>query len=611
MRRRTSPSVASARAYDAGVRLPCRLSLQTVVTSLLALGFAVGCGDNSGSYGIDAGPDGTLSTCGNAIIEAGEDCDDGDRTLGSVCDATCHFTCGNGVLDADVGELCDPSIASGFGSCPTQCNDSISCTDDSLSGSECQATCVHSPITAAVDGDGCCPSGASSLTDSDCSVACGNGLLEAGELCDTGITAGAGACPTVASCNDNTGCTSDSVINDGSCQAACAHAPITTPANNDGCCPSGATSANDNDCAPSCGNGVVDVGETCDTAISSGAGRCPTTCSDGMVCTRDVLTNVGTCTAACTFPPITLPINGDGCCPAGANHNTDSDCAPVCGNMIVEAPEQCDDGNTNANDACSNTCMLTTATPSAFRLSDMDLRDPHVFVNFLGCRDVTDASLAGFSVNGALQTSIQTDGNDADTLLDLSIVTLFRPLNQTNGATTPFELWFPACTSPLNTTSCSPGGTTATMATATTMTTGQCLAALGGTTHPYSPAILNPAGPCYLSSTTSLTISLTGIPVALHDARIAATYSGNPAVTTVNGLIRGFISEADADTTIIPSTYPLVGGLPLSSLLPGGNPPGPNNANCSNQDDRDMNNGVRGWWFYLNFTAPKVPWTGP
>ena len=42
-----------------------------------------------------------------------------------------------------------------------------------------------------------------------------------------------------------------------------------------------------------------------------------------------------------------------------------------------------------------------------------------------------------------------------------------------------------------------------------------------------------------------MTITLAGIPITLRDARIAATYVGNPATTTTNGLLMGFISEAD------------------------------------------------------------------
>ena len=37
--------------------------------------------------------------------------------------------------------------------------------------------------------------------------------------------------------------------------------------------------------------------------------------------------------------------------------------APVCGNGIVEAGEQCDDGNTNDHDACGNDCTLCPSTP--------------------------------------------------------------------------------------------------------------------------------------------------------------------------------------------------------------------------------------------------------
>lgn len=34
----------------------------------------------------------------------------------------------------------------------------------------------------------------------------------------------------------------------------------------------------------------------------------------------------------------------------------DCECLPVCGNGIVEPPEECDDGNTNFGDCCSETC---------------------------------------------------------------------------------------------------------------------------------------------------------------------------------------------------------------------------------------------------------------
>ena len=565
----------------------------------------VACGDNVRPAQQDAGPGVEPARCGNFKLETGEQCDDGDVGLDEFCDPLCQLTCGNGVVNDTVGELCDTGIATGAGACPASCNDNQACTTDILDGSACTANCVHSAITGAADGDGCCPAGANANNDNDCSANCGNGILETGEICDTGITAGAGACP--ATCNDTQACTTDVLMNGGSCQATCSNTAITMPINNDGCCPPGANSGNDNDCLASCGNGVVDSGETCDTAIASGTGSCPTMCIDGNACTQNVLSNGGTCTAACSFPPITNPANGDGCCPAGANANNDNDCNPVCGNTVIETGEQCDDGNTMNGDSCSSTCQLL---PSAFRMADLDLRDPHVWVDFLGCRDVTDNALFGFSVNSELQTNIQTDG-DNDGLLDLSPTLVFRPLAQANAATTPMQMYFANCTAPMASTMCSPGATAPISLTATTSTTAQCLAPLANTTRPYTPAITNATMPCFSSNATTVTIDLSGIPITLTSARVAATYSGSPATQLLNGLLIGFISETDANATIIPASFPLVGGQPLSALLPGGDPPGTNNTNCATFSDKDTNNGVVGWWFYLNFRATRVPWTEP
>ena len=90
--------------------------------------------------------------------------------------------------------------------------------------------------------------------------------------------------------------------------------------------------------------------------------------------------------------------------------------------------------------------------------------------------------------------------------------------------------------------------------------------------------------------------------VRLTEARIGAAYVGSPAGNLVTGLLMGFISETVANATILPSNLPLVGGQPLSSLLPGGT------NNCSPSSDLDINAGVRGWWFYMNFTAPRATW---
>src|SRR5262249_4310649 len=230
------------------------------------------------------------------------------------------------------------------------------------------------------------------------------------------------------------------------------------------------------------------------------------------------------------FTAITMPKNNDGCCPPGANANNDNDCMPKCGNGVVEMGEQCDDGNMVDTDACNNMCKLN---PSAYRMSDLDLRDPHVFVSFLGCRDVTDTALAGFSVNGSLQTNIQTDGN-AEGLLDLSPTLVFRPLSQANGAMNVLDVYFANCTAPLASTSCRPGTQAPIAVTATVQATGTCLAPFPGTTHPYVPPVTSTSGPCFSSNAATITINLGGIPITLHDARVAGTFVGNPATSLTN-----------------------------------------------------------------------------
>ncbi len=145
----------------------------------------------------------------------------------------------------------------------------------------------------------------------DCPTAdkCGNGVVDSGETCDIAIAAGQpGACPV--SCGDGNPCTSGMLVNPGTCTAMCSILP----------------------CA--CGNGVVDTGETCDTAIPAGQpGACPTNCTAPDACTTSTLQNAGTCTAQCVNAAIT----------------------PCCGNGVVETGEECEPPNIAC---CDSACRM-------------------------------------------------------------------------------------------------------------------------------------------------------------------------------------------------------------------------------------------------------------
>jgi len=136
---------------------------------------------------------------------------------------------------------------------------------------------------------------------------------------------------------------------------------------------------------------------------------------------------------------------------------------------------------------------------------------------------------------------------------------------------------------------------------------GTCLTAVAGTlgSPAYAPALSTPAGPCFTTAAKSVQFDNAGIPVILEDAQYAASLTGgDPATGLAAGLMRGFVSEAVANATVI--TNPANPGqtFTLASLLPGGT------GSCSTRNDKDLHRGVSGWWFYLNFTAAPVSYVG-
>lgn len=246
------------------------------------------------------------------------------------------------------------------------------------------------------------------------------------------------------------------------------------------------------------------------------------------------------------------------------------------------------------------------AAAQAFRMTDLDLRDPHVFVNLgapFGCVDFTDSTLFGTSFNQQIANQIAGDG-DLDGYLDLSILAEFLPLD-TAQSTNLVVIGEARCTAPDASTTCTAPDSSNLSGDAAIQDAGICLAPSANTLHdPYTPEVTSTDASCFRSVQGDVTFTVGGIPLTLQNAELAGKFSGNPIDALVNGLVRGFISEADADQTIIPASYPVVGGQPLSSILPGGT------GSCANHDARDTIDGTvdgtRGWWFYFNFAAGSV-----
>jgi hypothetical protein len=246
-----------------------------------------------------------------------------------------------------------------------------------------------------------------------------------------------------------------------------------------------------------------------------------------------------------------------------------------------------DDGGGGAPDADPN--VVTTV----FRASKMELLDPHPSA-IGGFLDVT------VTVNDTIKESIEMDGDEpADNVLDLNVSILFHPLDQV-GASTPMTISFADCSAPLASTTCTQTSmTTLVTSTATNSSTGTCLDAMPGTTTVYDPPtpVIAVPSPCFQSDAVDVTVNLGTVTLPLKAARISATYSGTPATGLMTGLLTGYVTEADADTILIPEDVIAVGGDPLSSLLADG--------------DMDMgpNGETMGWWFYISVEAQEVTYT--
>lgn len=557
----------------------------------------------------DVAPDtGPGNECGNGIVEAPEACDDENRDETDGCLNDCTLArCGDGRLRAGV-ETCDTAIAEGLpGACPSACASNDACIPQVLAGEGCTLECVPSPIGACGPADGCCLSGCDAVRDDDCDPDCGNGVVEDGETCD-------GNCPSTCAA---AGACSVGVLqgSPGACNVTCRQQAITACGPADGCCATGCNSNNDPDCSPTCGNGAIEAGETCDPP-----GSCPTSCpGTGDRCfTWSLSGSAGNCNAACVSADITAcGGESDGCCPEGCNATNDRDCSQQCGNGIREGTEACDGDDVAPGFRCTDQCVAVPL-PTVFRFTDLDLRDPHIHLSILwfGCSDLTDNAAplnVAPSINAQIQAAITTDtDNPADGELNLSLLGIFDPLRVDSGAPHPFGFSDASCTAPMATTTCHLDGATPTWTTYTlngvtgaTNDTATCLGPVPQTTGGYDPPVASATAangqPCWSSAQIDVSISVAGVPVPLRFAQIGGRFTGQPPSGVSNGLVRGFISEETAEAIVI--DIPFIGQKTLASLLPGGD------GACTEHDDRDTSpDGTEtGWWFYFNYTAATVP----
>jgi cysteine-rich repeat protein len=265
-------------------------------------------------------------TCGDGIIEQGEECDDGagNNGAGKPCNASCHHNvCGDG--DTLVGvEQCD-SGSGNHADCDNDCTRPV--CGDGIPNTAAGESCDHGTLNG-TSGDSCGPT---------CkSTSCGNGVVDNGEQCDpgTGVPADdAATCDddcTAVDCGDGHINTVKEACDDGALNGnPCGYNDPSCTRCNSTC--TGTTSPG----GPFCGDAVIQTAnETCDNGNDNGATTCPynTSCN---LCSMNCQTSTPAAGATC----------GDG--------------------NIDEGHELCDDHNTNTCGLCSSDCTAVRVATKA------------------------------------------------------------------------------------------------------------------------------------------------------------------------------------------------------------------------------------------------------
>lgn len=298
----------------------------------------------------------------------------------SRTDADCDPVCGNAVVDR--GETCDPAALRGCPMGQADCDASSDVASDPCrpalfvageAGNVCGNECaLQERITTPTPGDGCCPSGATIDVDSDCTqeqAVCGNSILEPDEECDTGARSPApcDAVETNCAALPASTCQRRVVVEpDGPCSRACITEKVEQCEDGDGCCPTACDSGSDSDCmeVPTCGNGDLDPGETCD------GDDCLTPCAPPApdACVMEVPTgNPAMCTAECVDVSVNCDDTDGICCASSCNARNDTDCPAACGNGVRELGETCDGADDCAALACEDDgdpCTIEATTGS-------------------------------------------------------------------------------------------------------------------------------------------------------------------------------------------------------------------------------------------------------
>ncbi len=321
-----------------------------------------------------------------------------NKAQGQACDDGTACTSGDGCKDGSCGGT------------PVDCNDSNVCTDDSC---DMKLGCQHANNASGCDDNNACTDGDTCKAGSCVGIAKGAGACDDSNPCTADSCDFAKGCQHIASsapCDDGNACTSGDACLGGSCQggavvdcddknvcstdscspiAGCQHAANTVSCDADGDACTVSDACVNKACIAgvkkNCDDSNVCTVDSCDA--QSGACQHDGSGLQGQACDADksLCTSPDTCkcgancsVASCVAGPVINcddknPCTADTCVPAlGCQYNNVADqtgCGAnlfciagkcvikaYCGDGIVQAGEECDDGNNIDGDGCSAVC---------------------------------------------------------------------------------------------------------------------------------------------------------------------------------------------------------------------------------------------------------------
>ena len=319
----------------------------------------------TGDTGVDAD---TGPVCGDGNIDSGEDCDgtnlDGatcaDRGFDGgtlACDSACAFD-ESGCTD-DPTQMCGNDMVEGTEACDGTDLNEQTCSDFGFEFGvlTCSDTCT-------IDATGC---GAGPV--------CGDGAMEEGEECDDGNT------------DDEDGCAADCVVEfcgDGIVQAgldeACDSGSLTIPDCDElgsvGVVFCSSECALDEILCPDvaqCGDGTLDLGESCDDGNTEDGDGCSAICQSEL-CDNGMLDDNEACDGDLLggFVCSDFGFNGGEVVCDGCAIDISGCRNVVCGDGVVDAPEQCDDGGREDGDGCDRRCREEECADPTEWFPDLD-----------------------------------------------------------------------------------------------------------------------------------------------------------------------------------------------------------------------------------------------